>query len=466
MEITMPVGGKDEVINIPKKNINEIIMPLSKPDLPNVEEKIREAVMNPIGTKRLSEIVKEKFGKPGKRGGPYNKVAIAADSFNRPTKHYLLFPPVLEELEKAGVKDEDIVIIEGCGVHRGARPDEWERKWGKEFRARFKDRMYSHTGPPQEYAKLHSPVKHIGFTNHNCPVDINKYAAESDVLILFGQISMNTSFAYGGGAKMILPGITGYESIVLSHSLTPPDKRRGGGDWHENSARVDTNEMGDLAGVDFIVNVAHNLHGDIVEVAAGHHLEAWESLIPICNEMYIRSTINPADIYISSASPRHTLSGAFATDHGWAIGGGHRATKTGGTMIIAHRAVWPEHPIAHYGCPYFKVCEDMIKMMKPRPIEELVKVCYYQRRWESTIIFRASSIMNEKEVVVTGEGYRDEDFEGSGFRYIPAIDDAIAYAFDKHGKDATVNVSPYGGRFTHVSADDCHTDFADDVMGP
>ena len=53
MEITMPVGGKDEVIDIPKKNINEIIMPLSKPGLPVPEEKIREAVMNPIGSKRL-----------------------------------------------------------------------------------------------------------------------------------------------------------------------------------------------------------------------------------------------------------------------------------------------------------------------------------------------------------------------------------------------------------------------------
>jgi len=45
--------------------------------------------------------------------------------------------------------------------------------------------MYSHSGPPQEYPKLHSPVKHIGFTNHNCPVDINKYAAESDLLEVF-----------------------------------------------------------------------------------------------------------------------------------------------------------------------------------------------------------------------------------------------------------------------------------------
>jgi len=274
---------------------------------------------------------------------------------------------------------------------------------------------------------------------------------------------MNGFYAYGGGAKMILPGITSYEGIVLSHQLTPPGNQTGGGDWHKNPARVDINEMGDIAGVDFIVNVAHNVEGDIVGVAAGAHGPAWESLIPTIQKMYFAKSCKPTDIYISSASPRHTLSGAFATDHAWAIAGGDNATKPGGTMIIAHRAVWDKHPIAHYGCPYYKVCEDMIKEIKPGPVDEIINRTYYMTRWESGGIYRTSAIMNEKEIVVAGEGYRDEDFEGSGFNYIPNFKDAVDYAFEKHGKDASVNVSPYGGRFTYVTADGCHGDFADAV---
>jgi nickel-dependent lactate racemase len=460
MEIKIPVGGKDEVIDIPQKNILEIIMPQFAPAVENAEEKIREAVMNPIGTKRLSEIAKERFGKPGKRGGPYNRVTIIADSYNRPTKHFLLFPPILEELQKAGIKDEDIFIVEGCGVHRGASPDEWERKWGKEFRARFKDRMFSHSAPPPEYEKFQSPVKFLGLTKHNCPVCINTYAAESDVLIVLGQISMNAFYAYGGGAKMILPGITSYEGIVLSHGLTPPGTR-GGGNWRENPARSDINEMGDIAGIDFLVNVAHNVEGGIIAAAAGEHCQAWESLIPVIQGMYVKQSVKPADIYIASASPRHTLSGAFATDHSWAIAGGNNATKKGGTMIIAHRAVWPQHPIAHKGCPWFKICEDKIKETKPGPMEELVRRCFHHPEWADPSILRGSLIMNEKEVVVTGEGYRDKDFEGSGFHYIPEFSKAIEYAFNKHGKDASVNVSPYGGRFTYCLAEGANGDFAD-----
>ena len=330
------------------------------------------------------------------------------------------------------------------------RPDEWEKKWGKELRARFKDRMYSHTAPPQEYQNLHSPVTFIGFTRHNCPVSINKHAAESDVLILLGQVGTNTNFGYTGGAKMILPGISSHESIVLSHCLPSPEGRKAG-DWENNVGRLDINEMGEKAGVDFIVNVVHNVKGEVVAVAAGHQIEAWVSLLPTCREIYIRQRIRPADIFITSASPRHTLSGALATDHQWAVSGGNNATKPGGTMIIAHRAVWAEHPIAHRGCPYFKVCEDMIRATKPRPIDELIRISYSMRRWESPHIFKFSSVMSEREIVITGEGYRDQDFEGSGYKFIPTLDEAVEYAFKKHGRDATVNVSPYGGRFTYVA---------------
>ena len=56
---------------------------------------------------------------------------------------------------------------------------------------------------------------------------------------------------------MILPGITGYESIVLSHHLAPPQIRTGG-DWDNNEAGLDINEVGHAADGDFVVNVTHN----------------------------------------------------------------------------------------------------------------------------------------------------------------------------------------------------------------
>jgi nickel-dependent lactate racemase len=117
---------------------------------------------------------------------------------------------------------------------------------------------------------------------------------------------------------MILPGISSHESIVLSHCLPSPEGRKAG-DWENNVGRLDINEMGEKVGVDFIVNVVHNVQGEIVAVAAGHQINAWASLIPTCREMYIRSAIKPADIHYQRG---HGIPvGAFATTHLGVAGG-------------------------------------------------------------------------------------------------------------------------------------------------
>ncbi|MFC1909320.1 lactate racemase domain-containing protein [Chloroflexota bacterium] len=445
MKITIFAGDKEEVIDIPDENVNEVVIPTFKPALENIQEKIREAVLNPIGTKRLSEIIKEKFGKPGKRGGPYHKVAIAAGTAARPDKHYLLSPPVLEELERAGIKDEDIVIVGGGGVHQEASPAQWEMKWGKELYNRFKNQMYSHTAPPPEYEKLRSPVKFMGFTSHNVPVSINKYAAESDVLIALGSVTMNVSKGFGGGAKMIMPGIACYQGITLNHALTPVHMRHGGSLEH-NAGRLDINESGDIAGLDFIVNAVHNTEGDVVAVAAGHHFEAWESLLPICREMYVRTGIKPAEIFISTGLRKgSSVGGGLGLGALSMVEAGKDATKPGGTMIFAHKAGPRSCVFAHESCPYRKVCEDAFHAMKPRPWNELIEYCYHTPRWERRLqVSVVSTVMNEKEIVITGEGYTAQDFEGTGFRYIPTLSEAVEYAFKKHGKNAKANISPYG----------------------
>lgn len=470
--INMLVSGREESVQVPSKQIQQIIRPPEEPGLDNPEEKLREAVANPIGTPRLSELVKDQFGKPHpRRHGRHFKVSIGVDSWRTPTKHSTLFPPILEELERAGIKDEDIQIVEGCGIHRWGRPEEWTKKWGSELRDRFKDQMFSHTAPPQEYYKLRSPVSFVGYTEHNCPVAINSHMYESDIMITLGKVSMNTNFAYTGGAKMILPGLSAYESIVASHCLPSPEGRYGGGDWRQNVGRRDINEMGDRVGLDFILNIVLGPSGNIVSSAAGHHIAAWETLLPDVDRMYIRRGVEPADILITNASPRAPApyeakqrpdsldparEGGFATEVvPWAVGGGHKAVKTGGTMVIVHHAPWRRHPIAYYGCPYHEMCEKKTARMKPMSDIEIMEEAYYERRWESPHIALAASVMREKELVLTGEGYDGDPYiEESGFTYIPDPQDAVDYALRKHGPKATVNVAPSGGKGTYVSNED------------
>ena len=46
--------------------------------------------------------------------------------------------PVLAELNAAGVKDENVTVIFGCGTHRAVKPDEVQELLGEEALKRVK----------------------------------------------------------------------------------------------------------------------------------------------------------------------------------------------------------------------------------------------------------------------------------------------------------------------------------------
>ncbi len=55
---------------------------------------------------------------------PESKVAIVVDDATRKDQPKSMLLPVLAELNLAGVQDENITIIFGCGTHRAVKPEE------------------------------------------------------------------------------------------------------------------------------------------------------------------------------------------------------------------------------------------------------------------------------------------------------------------------------------------------------
>ena len=97
--------------------------------LPDAKAEVERALKDPIpvGSKRLSEIAKAE-----------SKVAIVVDDATRKTPSEMMLLPVLAELNLAGVKDENITIIFGCGTHRAVKPEEATAILGAEVIKRIK----------------------------------------------------------------------------------------------------------------------------------------------------------------------------------------------------------------------------------------------------------------------------------------------------------------------------------------
>ena len=80
---------------------------------------VREALEHPIGTPRLREIVK-----------PGEKIAIVTSDISRPMPTAEVLPAVLEELEAAGCRFEDVTLVFALGSHRHHTEEERKKLAG------------------------------------------------------------------------------------------------------------------------------------------------------------------------------------------------------------------------------------------------------------------------------------------------------------------------------------------------
>ncbi|MBR0185572.1 MAG: DUF2088 domain-containing protein, partial [Synergistaceae bacterium] len=87
---------------------------------------VDEALANPIGSPKLSELVK----------GKKNIVLIASDH-TRPVPSKVIVPPMLREIRE-GSPEADITILISTGCHRGTTKEELINKFGEEIVANEK----------------------------------------------------------------------------------------------------------------------------------------------------------------------------------------------------------------------------------------------------------------------------------------------------------------------------------------
>lgn len=122
----------------------------------------------------------------------------------------MYLPWLLDELHNKGIKKENIRFYIAYGTHPAQNTGESLKAYGNIFR---------------EYEFIHhncddlSSLVTLGKTMNNTPVSIRKDIFEHDQLILFGSVSHHYFAGYGGGRKLIFPGLAGREAIYSNHKL-------------------------------------------------------------------------------------------------------------------------------------------------------------------------------------------------------------------------------------------------------
>jgi len=255
--ISMPYGKRIIKFKISQKNLVFTIAPKYVKGVRDEESEIRKTLQNPIGCDSLSEIARKKGG----------KAVIIVNDITRPTPSYKLVPPLLDELNSGGIKDDNISIIVATGSHRGNTIEELKQMLSPEVTERV--HVINHDYSNQEM------LRYIGKTKRGVPIEVNRVFCDADIKVLTGTIAPHQSAGFTGGRKSVLPGIAGKETLMIHHSYPLRLKGPAMGRIEDNHFSEEAIEAARIVGVDFILNVVQNRKKEIVKAVAGDLVKAW-----------------------------------------------------------------------------------------------------------------------------------------------------------------------------------------------
>ncbi len=246
-------GDEEVTLNFPTGWEVEVLGPKDAPVLSDTQ--IEKAFAEPIGTSRISELAKGK-----------KSAAIVVDDLSRPTPAAEVIPFLLRELASAGVPKSEIRFVVGGGSHRPLTDEEVAKKIGAAVAAEYQATSHDF---------MSGDLRALGNLSNGMPIYLNRVIADADFKICLGGIYPHGSVGFGGGAKLVVPGIAGFATMFYFHTFSPGRghaviERTGSEPDHRDFAE----EVAGVLGLDVIVNTVLNSRREICGLFVGDYVQA------------------------------------------------------------------------------------------------------------------------------------------------------------------------------------------------
>ena len=282
---------------------------------------IEERINNPIDGLSLTELARGK-----------KQAVIVFDDMTRPTPVKDVAPYVLVALHRAGMKKEQIRFIWALGSHGTYDMISARKKLGDEIVENYF--VYNHDA--------FQNTLQAGKTPGGIELLFNKEFMACDLKIGIGCITPHVHVGFGGGAKIILPGVAGIESINQFHEHFNRDPSRHGlGNFDNNIMRAECDAAGDIAGLNFKVDCLINRRGEIASLYAGSFRATHEQGAKEAKEAYGISSVGGYDIAVANTYAKANESGIALLLARMLL-----KSKAAGTAVIICDA--PEGQVPHY----------------------------------------------------------------------------------------------------------------------
>lgn len=243
-----------------------------------VGSSIAGALANPIGSRPFHELAK-----------PGDSVAILVSDATRACPTDLMLSPLVEQLGRAGVGQEDVKIVFGLGTHRRHTAGEQARLVGERI---FVGLQCLDTDPSQ--------VTHVGTTSRGTPIEVFEPVTDARLRIALGAVEFHYFAGYTDGGKALVPGVCSANTISHNHAMMVQSGSRPGV-LEGNPVREDIEEGAGLIGVDFLLNVVLDGSRNVVGATAGDVVEAHRVACSLVDGIGKIALEGPSDIVLVGA---------------------------------------------------------------------------------------------------------------------------------------------------------------------
>lgn len=275
MRIEVQYGDGKECVELPDKNVGEVVHPK---DLPPLDENavLTGAFKNPLGSHTFEEFVK----------GAKDILVIVNDA-TRPTPTGRVLESMMPHLQ-----GKDVSYMIATGMHRAPTDEEFRFIFGP-----MHDKVMGHVIVHD--AKT-SEMTYVGTSRNGTRLMLNRKVMDADRIIVISSVEPHYFAGYTGGRKSFLPGVSAYETIEQNHKLAL--------NLEAQALRLKGNpvseDMDDMAKAlkekrIFSVMVVLDKHHRICHASAGDLKRSFRAAVRKADEVFVVKLRRKADVVVA-----------------------------------------------------------------------------------------------------------------------------------------------------------------------
>ncbi len=286
---------------------------------------LQAALQQPIRSLPLGKLARKK-----------SEVAIVIDDMTRPTKPSLILPYILHELQANGISRDHVRFIIGLGAHGTIYRRDYVKKLSENVVDEYP--VWNHN--------VFDNHELLGETTLGTPIEINAEFMACDLKIAIGGIVPHPLTGFGGGAKIITPGISSLKTINYNHITVglsgpkgTPHSTIGWGQIENNIMMQDNEEIARHAGLDMKIDMVFNASAQPVGLFVGEVSAEFRKGVEMAQSVYATKTPSAVDIVVANNYFK-------SNEASLALGIAGETVREGGTIVLI--AFNPEGQVPHY----------------------------------------------------------------------------------------------------------------------